>query len=256
MKGPSPRLVVPPYLTRVYTKEDAPLSDGFPMSLPIFAGGKFNLEFSRPISILVGENGSGKSTILEAVAAHCGFSLAGGNANHVIDRTEDASVLKDILRFSWKLKTGKGFFLRAETLQEFGSYLDRMAQDVGEEVAYNGYGDTSLKKRSHGEGFIGILENRLESNGIVLLDEPEAALSPRKQMQLLALLHRAENAGNTQIIIATHSPIIMSYPTAQLLEICEGQITETSFKETEHYRLYRRFLETPETYHRIIFGEN
>lgn len=245
----------PPYLTRIYARPDVPRGDTFPMNLPMFDRDDFNLELTRPVSILVGENGSGKSTILEAIAAHCGFSLAGGNANHAIGRTETSQELMSYLRFAWTKKPGGGFFLRAETLQEFGSYLDQMAEDYGEAVAYNGYGDKSLSQQSHGEGFIGILENRLDTRGIVLLDEPEAALSPQRQIQLLALLRRAENAGNTQIIIATHSPILMSYPGAQLLEIRDGDIVETGFQDTGHFRLYRRFISDPESYHKLIFDD-
>jgi predicted ATPase len=249
-------MISPPYLTRVSMRDDKPETDAFPMNLPIFANGTFNLEFARPVTILVGENGSGKSTILEAIAAHCGFSLAGGNANHVTGRTEPSAALKNHLRFAWKMKPAGGFFLRAETLQEFGGYLDQMAKETGDATAYGGYGDKSLRNQSHGEGFIGILENRLDSKGVVLLDEPEAALSPLKQMQLLGLLRRAEMAGRTQVIIATHSPVIMSYPNAQVFEIDDGSITEIGYKQTQHFRLYRRFISDPENYHRLIFSDD
>lgn len=249
-------MILPPYLTKVHARTDVPRIDAFPLNLPIFANDRFSVDFQSPVTIIVGENGSGKSTILEAIAAHCGFSLAGGNANHVTGRSEASEVLKSHLRFAWKTKPAGGFFLRAETLQEFGAYLDDMAKHHGEHVAYNGYGDKSLRDQSHGEGFIGILENRLDSRGLVLLDEPEAALSPARQIQLLALLRRAEAAKKTQIIIATHSPIIMSYPWAELLEIRDGDITHTHFKDTNHFRLYRRFLTDPEGYHKLIFEDD
>lgn len=147
-----------------------------------------------------------------------------------------------------------GFFLRAETLQKFGSYLDDLAEDVGPELAYSAYGGKSIQRQSHGEGFLGILENRLSSKGIYILDEPEAALAPSKQLRLLALLQQAENTGLMQIIIATHSPIIMSYPHADLIEISEGKIEHKNYKETEHFKLYARFLANPEKYHNIILS--
>ena len=247
-------MIFPPYLTNLSMKPDIQTGDSFPTNLPLFSSGLFNLQINRPISIIVGENGSGKSTILEAIAKHCGFSLAGGNANHLTHRSEDSSELSAILRFSWKIKPRGGFFLRAETLQEFGAYLDEMADEYGDAIAYAGYGGKSLRKQSHGEGYLGILQSRLDTKGLVLLDEPEAALSPNKQMQLLALLGEAEKENKAQVIIATHSPIIMSYPNAQLFEIYEGGLEEKSYKETEHYRLYARFLADPEKYHQLILG--
>ena len=130
-----------------------------------------------------------------------------------------------------------------------------MAGEWGEGVAYAPYGGKSIHEQSHGEGFLNILESRLGTKGIYILDEPEAALSPAKQMALLSLIRQAEKRGDAQIIMATHSPIIMSYPYAQLFEISGGDIVEKKFKETSHYNLYSRFISNPEKYHEIIFEE-
>lgn len=246
----------PPFLARIYWRPDAPAVEPvYPLNLPLFADGAFSLELRKPITILVGENGCGKSTILEALAGHCGFSLASGNQNHIVAQRDDVARLQDFLRFSWRKKVGRGFFLRAESLQKFGDHLDGMAEEFGPEVVFGPYGGKSLNEQSHGEGFLSVLESRFAMEGLYILDEPEAALSPMRQLRLLALLDQVQRAGRVQIVMATHSPILMSYPHADLLEIKEGVVTPTEFRRTAHFNLMARFMADPDRFHRELFAE-
>ncbi|MCP4924064.1 MAG: AAA family ATPase [bacterium] len=242
-----------PYLRKVTLRSDVTAREDYPLSLPIFKNPEFSLDFTTPITIITGENGSGKSTLLESIADHCGFNLTSGNRNHILEQKNDVSPLTQALRFSWALKVNQGFFMRAESVYNFAAYLDEMAKANGP-IAYAPYGGESLNKKSHGEGFIGILQNRFSRKGIYILDEPESALSPMRQLSLLTLLNEAQSHGAAQIIIATHSPILMSFPHCRLLEIKNHQISETAYKDTEHFKLYARFMENPEKYHKIMLS--
>ena len=155
------------------------------------------------------------------------------------------------LRLSWLPKVGKGFFLRAESFFDFASYIDEMGPE-GQEP----YGGKSLHARSHGQSFFALFENRLRGarQAIYLLDEPEAALSPHRQIEFLGLLRAWEEPGNLQMIIATHSPIIMSYPGATLLSFDGGRIRPIEYTETDHYRVTRRFLMDHEDYLDRLFA--
>jgi predicted ATPase len=201
----------------------------------------------------VGENGSGKSTLLEAIAAHYGFGLEGGNRNTQFASTESVSSidpLRRALRISFSKRTGKGFYLRAESFFNLATYVD----NVG--VAW-AYGGASLHEQSHGESFFAILENRIESAGLYLMDEPEAALSPQRQLAMLAMLHGiARNNDEIQFVIATHSPILMAYPGAQILSFDDGGIREISYRETQAYQILSGFLGSPERYlHHLLRDE-
>lgn len=245
----------PPYLSRVSWRQGAEVDrSAYPFHLSLFAGDDFELSFARPVTIIVGENGSGKSTLLEVIAAHCGFNLTGGNRNHHHDQHDDVSDLSRALRFGWRLKTGDGFFMRADGLQKFGDSLDEMAEGDGP-AAYAAYGGKSLNAQSHGEGFLAVLENRFKREGVYILDEPEAALSPMRQLRLLTLLDQVEKAGNAQIIMATHSPILMSFPRADLLEIKDDALVPTEYRNTAHFRMMARFVSDPEEFHRRLFAE-
>lgn len=248
-------MITPPYLKKIYFKSDFDRREGYPFDLPIFKKDNFSLEFTKPLTIVVGENGTGKSTLLECIADHCGFNLSGGNKNHhSLDQRNDVYDLTNSLRFSWSAKQGDGFFMRAESLFNFANHLDDMKSEQPRFNWYGAYGGESLNEKSHGEAFMNILLTRFKK-GVYILDEPEAALSPARQIALLRILKDAQNDGVSQIIIATHSPIIMSYPNAQLLEITDGSFHETEFKNTAHYNLYARFLDHPEKYHDEIFND-
>lgn len=196
------------------------------------------LSFSEKVTFFVGENGTGKSTLLEAIAVAYGFNPEGGTKNFLFSTNDTHSELCDHLTLSKKAFPKDGFFLRAESFYNVASYVD----DVG---AVHNYGGTSLHQQSHGESFLALVQNRLSGNGLYLFDEPEAALSPTRLLVLLAEIHRlADN--NSQFIIATHSPILMAFPNAEILEFSEKGIQPKKYKDTEHYQITRRFLENPE----------
>ena len=195
------------------------------------------LAFAKSVTFLVGENGTGKSTLLEAIAVAYGFNPEGGTKNFTFSTRTTHSELYQHLTIVKRAHAKDGFFLRAESFYNLASNID----DLGVEDSYDG---RLLHMQSHGESFLALIENRFGGNGMYLLDEPEAALSPGRLMTLLARIHElAEN--NSQFIIATHSPILMAYPGADVYELTEG-IRLVDYRETEHYQLTRRFLENPE----------
>jgi predicted ATPase len=236
----------PPYLKKIsYERPDG--HDGYPLSVPLFQRA-FEFDIDRPVTIIVGENGSGKSTLLEAIALSCGFNVRGGNRNHqYTPENSGVSLISEAMRLSWLPKVSEGFFFRAESFIQFGDYLDELAKEEGAFV-YDAYGGQSLHAQSHGESFLTLFANRLNRSGLYILDEPEAALSPMRQLSLLSVFFELEAQKNAQVIMATHSPILMAYPKAKLLFLDGDTFTEMHYKDTPHYSLTRRFLENPDRY--------
>lgn len=223
----------------------------FPFSrFPKTFSNSFHLEIREPVTFFVGENGTGKSTLLEAIAALCGFHAGGGGAWHQLHKTSDGdySTLAAALRASWLPKVSKGFFFRSDTFADVARYLD----DVGDPKIHGGQ---RLLERSHGESFLAVFADRFETNErcIYLMDEPENALSPMRQLSFLGLLREWENSGNAQMIIATHSPILLSYPGAMILNFDGETIRPIAYEDTEHYRVTKGFLANPERYLKEIF---
>jgi predicted ATPase len=239
------------YLRKIQTREDQINPDQYPFDIPAFSSG-INIEFTGAVTFLVGENGSGKSTLLEAIAENCGFNPSGGNRNHNYSFRKTESTLAGALRFSWFPKVTNGFFLRAESFFNFASFIDDLADD--DPAVLRAYGGKSLHRLSHGESFLALFENRFQK-GIYLLDEPEAALSPKRQLSLMALIHELEKSGNAQFIIATHAPILLGYPHAVLLSLDGNQIREIDYLETDHYRITKEFLLHPQLYLRHLFSD-
>lgn len=234
-----------PFLKQITCDKEK--GENFPYNLPIFKNG-FDLELKSNVTIFVGENGSGKSTLLESIAVNCGFNKMGGNRNHVYDIEDDTPLLN--LKMSWFPKTNKGFFMRAESFYNFSSYLDKIAREYSESVSYQPYGGKSLHSQSHGEAFLALFKNKFDakSKSIFILDEPEAALSPQRQLSFLHLISELDKTGQAQFIIATHSPILLAYPKATIFEIVDEKFKEVSFKETQHFSLTKDFLNNPEIY--------
>lgn len=230
----------------------------YPFSLPIFRCGAainsvndtWELEFKKPITFLVGENGTGKSTLMEAIAAKCGFNPQGGNKNHVYSSLEEESValkqLEHHLRAGWLPKVNKGFFLRAESFFNFASYLEISAKEDASFLSP--YGGKSLHKQSHGESFMALFRNKFgcSQREIYLLDEPEAALSPKNQLVFLKILMKLAHTGKFQFIIATHSPILMSLPNTDLLYLTDEGIKKVHYQATDHFILTKDFINHPE----------
>ncbi|WP_142781608.1 AAA family ATPase [Agrobacterium sp. T29] len=227
---------------------------GFPFNVPLFTR-EFEIAFERPITIFCGENGSGKSTLLETIAKGCGFNPGGGNA-HVYASRDDLNDLVESCRFAWLPKTSKGFFFRAESFFNYATYIDDLARQFGSRQSYRPYGGKSLHAQSHGESFLSLFAHRIGGKGVYIFDEPEAALSPMRQLAFLALLREILRSGDSQIIMATHSPILLGYPDSQLLQIADGAIEPTTLRETEHYIVMRRFLEEPDRYIGDIFSDD
>ncbi|QNL45562.1 AAA family ATPase [Oscillibacter hominis] len=202
------------------------------------------LSFDRPVTFFVGENGTGKSTLLEAIAVSCGFNAEGGTRNFRFSTNDTHSVLGEYLTPARRSYPKDGFFLRAESFYNVATNIDQMDAEFsfGPRLI-DSYGGVSLHRQSHGESFLALVQNRFRGNGLYLLDEPEAALSPSKLLVLLAEMHRLVEAGS-QFVIATHSPILMAYPGAQLYEM--SSVRPVAYQETEHYQLTRQFLNHPE----------
>lgn len=239
----------PPFLKRIATICDKVNLADFPFDrLAFLRGGDFSLDLSAAITILVGENGSGKSTLLEALSQSAGFPALGGSQHHRPGPAANGSALASALRLSWLPKVSNGFYFRAESFFNFASYID----EVGD-VNYSG--GRNLHHQSHGESFFALFSNRLDGQqrAIFIMDEPEVALSPTRQLAFLRMLWEWQRGGKVQAIIATHSPIIMSLPGAALLSLDGDQIRPVRPEETEHYRVMRSFLGNPErTLHELF----
>lgn len=213
------------------------------------------LDFTQPVTFLVGENGTGKSTLLEGIAVAYGFNPEGGTRNFNFPTSSTHSLLYRHLTLSKKAHPRDGFFLRAESFYNAASYLDQVYETEFKLHLRTGYGDRSLHEQSHGESFLALMQNRFVGGGLYLLDEPEAALSPNRLLALLAHMHELVKQ-DAQFIIATHSPILMAYPGAQVLELTENGIAPVDYRQTEHYQLTRRFLENPERMLRYLLGDD
>lgn len=240
-----------PFLKNIRTVPERVEKGKFPFTIPILSRG-LDLEFSTNVTFFVGENGSGKSTILEAIAEGCGFNHSGGSRNHLYSSQDTESTLVSALCFSWLPKVTNGFFMRAESFYNFASYIDEIAQE--DSAVLQAYGGKSLHHQSHGESFLSLFVNHF-NKGIYILDEPEAALSPNRQLAFLALIHDLDISGKAQFIIATHSPMLLSYPGSIIFSLDGEQIKEVDYKQTDHYRITKDFLENPDRYFRYLFTE-
>ena len=235
------------YLSGVKLRRELPEGSYLRRLPPVryFMAGR-ELRFDRPVTFLVGENGSGKSTLLEAIAVACGFNPEGGTRNFRFATRETHSELGEYLTPVRKGYPRDGFFLRAESFYNVASNIDEMDEggSLGARVI-DSYGGVSLHRQSHGESFLALVKNRFGGEGLYLLDEPEAALSPSRLLTLLCEVHRLVEH-DSQLIIATHSPILMTYPNARLYQLGEEGIQTVDYQETEHYQLTKRFLDEPE----------
>jgi predicted ATPase len=245
-----------PFLKRLSLLPERMHADEYPFNLPILDGGRLALSFERPVTFFIGDNGTGKSTLLEAIARQCGFGVRGGNRNQAYLDADDEVALAGALRLAWLPKVAKGFFLRAESFFNFAHYVDGLMSEDAESL--DPYGGRSLQEQSHGQSFFALFENRFVGKrpAMLLFDEPEAALSPQRQIEFLRLLKRWDESGRLQLIIATHSPIIMSYPHATLLSFDRGRIREARYTDTEHYRVTREFLLDHETYLERVLADD
>ena len=230
------------YLKKISLNREIP-RDNYLSQLPVISHLKNlgELKFSSPVTFLIGENGVGKSTLIEGIAVAMGFNPEGGTVNFNFSTKESHSNLHEYLGVTRGYKRQRdGFFLRAESFYNVASNIDELGPTL-----LPSYGGKSLHKQSHGESFMALVENRFAGNGLYILDEPEAALSPMKLMRLMCLIKELVKL-NSQFIISTHSPILMTYPGAEILEITEEGIQSVDYKETEHFLITKRFMDAPE----------
>ncbi len=230
--------------------------DVHPFNVPSIAQ-MDTLRFDKPVTFIIGENGSGKSTLIEAIAILLRFNPEGGSRNFSFATAQAHGSLHKHLRHTrGPRREGDGFFLRAESYFNLASEIDRLDAEpgFGPEIK-SSYGGKSLHAQSHGESFFALLEHRLRGDGLYILDEPEAALSPTRQMTMLTRLHQLVQDGS-QFLIATHSPILMAYPDADIYMMGDGPPYLIDYAETEHYRVTRHFLTRTEAMLKVLLGAN
>lgn len=229
--------------------------DEYPYSLPAISS-LTSLRFHPKVTFFVGENGSGKSTVLEAIAAAVGLNPEGGSRNTQFSTKNTHSGLFETMHLVRTPKrVSDSYFLRAESFYNLATYMD---DDEEEDPRYSRknylwtYGGKSLHEQSHGESFMATMTNKLRGAGIYLFDEPEAALSPSRQLSALAVIHKLVGL-ESQLIIATHSPILLAYPDALIYNFSEDGINPIEYKDTEHYSITKEFLNKPEKMLRYLF---
>jgi predicted ATPase len=235
------------YVAEVRLKREAVESfESYPFSLAAVRTLE-SIEFHPAVTFFVGENGSGKSTLLEAMAVACGFNPEGGSKNFSFGTRISHSELHRYLRVSRGLPRPRdGFFLRAESFFNVATEIEKLdAEPWGGPPIGPAYGKWPLHEQSHGESFLALLVNRFRGEGLYLLDEPEAALSPSRQLSVLTRMHDLVRA-RSQFIIATHSPILMAYPDAYIYAFSPNGIERVAYEQTEHYRITRDFLSNPQ----------
>lgn len=239
------------FLREVYLK-DQYLNDSYVYQIPLIRSFD-RLTFKRPVTFLCGENGTGKSTLLEAIAIAYGFNPEGGSRNLLFSTCDTHSALANNLQLVKGVEQAKdGFFLRAESFYNVATSIDENEREMG--GLLRSYGGKSLHEQSHGESFFALMCNRFYGHGLYILDEPEAALSVNRQLSMLTLIHDLIKEGS-QFIIATHSPILMAYPDADIYVCDDHGLILTPYKETDNYQVTKSFLQDPHRYLRYLLED-
>ena len=245
------------YLNRVALTKEIP-EGNYLRNLPVVKSLQQmdGLRLNKNVTFLVGENGVGKSTLIEGIAVAMGFNPEGGTINYNFATQESHSDLYQYLMVSRGYRRQKdGYFLRAESFYNAATYVDELDVDPFPRTKIlDSYGSRSLHQQSHGESFMALVENRFGGNGFYILDEPEAALSPMRLMRLMYLMQELVKK-NSQFIISTHSPILMTFPGAEVLEITAGGIRPVDYRDTEHFIVTKRFMDAPEKMLEDLLGE-
>ena len=245
-----------PYLRRLWLDQSrVPDPEAYPFCLPFLHDG-FDLSFERAITVIVGENGTGKSTLLEGIAVLAGYNDAGGGKGYMtVDHSDALEVmggkLSDALRAGWLPKITNGWFFRAESFFSVARYLDKAAI----ESPMGGGPPPDFLSHSHGEGFLRFFNERCRRQGIYIFDEPESALSPSRQIEFLKPLQLMDKSGHCQVIMATHSPFLMAYPNATLLRLSKQGLEPVAVEQTDHFKTMREFFEDPRGFVEAAIGE-
>lgn len=267
------------HLRSIALRRDSPLPKGFPFDVPVIQH-LDHLHFSQPLTFFVGENGSGKSTVLEAIAVAAELPTIGSSDAQRDESLAGVRPLSDRLKWVWSKRTRSGFFMRSEDFfgyakrintelayykarleddslshpgqSEFARRLSKLGDARSYQALQSSYGD-GLEAQSHGESYFKLFRARFRAGGLYLMDEPEAPLSPNRQLTLMSLLSEMIKQ-EAQFIIATHSPILLAYPNATIYEFAHGQITETTYDSLEHVQITRDFLNDPQAYLRHLLA--
>ena len=214
-----------------------------------------SLQLHPSVTFFIGENGTGKSTLLEAIAVAWGFNPEGGSKNFRFGTRSSHSPLHEYLRLSRSFRRPKdGFFLRAESFFNVATEIEKLDEGPGGPPISNSYGRRPLHEQSHGESFIALLMNRFKGHGLYILDEPEAALSPKRQMAMLTRMHELVR-NHAQFIIATHSPILTAYPNAKIYSLDEKGAAEVTYEQSELYATAKAFLSNPARYVELLLKD-
>lgn len=225
----------------------------YPFGLPALRGWD-RIMLHPQVTFFVGENGSGKSTLIEAIAVGSGFNAEGGSKNFNFSTHASHSSLHNFLRIARSPRRRRdGYFLRAESYYNVASEIERLDEAPGGPRIIDSHGGTSLHAMSHGQSFMALMEHRFFGNGLYILDEPEAALSPNRQLSFLSRLHELVQQ-KSQFIIATHSPILLAYPQAKIFEFGENGVSETAYEELEHVQVTRNFLNRTQTFLDVLLA--
>lgn len=225
--------------------ESIPSYHVFPFNLPVIRNFE-EIDFHPNVTYIIGENGMGKSTLLEGIAVELGFNPEGGTRNFNFSNYDSHSNLDQYLRVVKGVHRPKdSFFFRAESFYNLATNIEELDREGGGPKIVDSYGGKSLHKQSHGESFFAAFLHRFQGTGLYILDEPEAALSPLRQMSMLSRIHELVNQ-ESQFIISTHSPIIMAYPDAKIIQLTEEGIEETTLEETNHYAIMKQFFDDKE----------
>ena len=229
-------------------------AEGFPFSVPAIRTLP-RLDFSASVTFLVGENGSGKSTLIEALAVSWGFNAEGGSKNFSFGTRDSHSPLHQFVRPVRSTKRARdGFFLRAESYFNVGTQIEELDKGPGGPPIIDSFGGVSLHEQSHGESFFALLENRFHGQGLYILDEPEAALSPNRQLSFLTRMHDLVQQ-QSQFIVATHSPIILGYPDAWIYQTTPHGLERVAYEDTDHFQITRNFLNRRETFLDVLLSD-
>lgn len=242
------------YISEIYF-DNKLNKDSYLNDLPVikFLSETKRLTFSSDVTFFVGENGTGKSTLLEAIAVAYGFNAEGGSKNFTFSTKATHSELFEHIEIAKRAYARDGFFLRAESLYNVATNIDDMDKEPSfDPLVVESYGGVSLHNQSHGESFLSIVQNRFFGKGIYILDEPEAALSPMRLLTLMVEINELVKK-DSQFIIATHSPVLMAFPNAEILEFTQGGIKSIDYKQSQHYKITKGFLDAPEkTLHYLL----
>jgi predicted ATPase len=245
-----------PYLQSLSVRDDKVLDYScFPFNLPFLP--TLDIRFPTPVTFFAGENGSGKSTVIEAIAEICRLPVSGGGRNELAGThgPQTESELAPALRAHFKHRPVDGYFFRAEFQAHFASLLERRGEDPDfHGNPYSRYGGRSLHKQSHGEAFLAILMTWM-TPGMILMDEPESALSPQRQLSLLVQMANLARQGDVQFVVATHSPILLTFPGATIISFDDAKLSTITLEQTRHYQITKGILDAPERYWRHLLRE-